>query len=185
MKVELDTVVLNKHDLNVSDYVTLYNSYFSIKKGTTLPHVDLPESLLKLTEKGLLSKETGSYRIVKKGADIIEGETDYDFEEFFMSYPAKTPSSRVLRTAKRIHNGKESIDYKARKNAYAKIISTEEEHKEAIRGLKNMVKNHELRGSLNYLPELSVVVNQRKWEQYIEEDIKPKGSIGTKIREAL
>lgn len=165
MVLELDFVKMLKLELTPNDYVELSNAYLIKNKKRELNYIHSQDSVLKLQERGLLNAEE---LITDKGVTALVGSFESKFEEFWNLYPTtaigRDGSKRVLRSKNSKIGTRITADFMINKRNFDRAILNDVDHDVAMRGLEVCLRT----ADKNYLPALSVFVNQRRWEGFYD-----------------
>lgn len=168
--IEIDLVYLLKRELTINDFLTLLKVSKN-SQGEDIPFMTTDSCLDGLEENGWIDIIDGKIYLKNKAQKLFMDEV-IDFDDIYFLYPQKTTDGRVLRAKNKEVLGALTVDYKKLSKKYHSMIKNVETHNKVVEYLGKMIKYHEKHGKVNFLPKLEVVINQKKWEQYvdIEED---------------
>lgn len=168
---EINLMNCQRYDVTINEYLLLAKFRMMIKN----PKSDIffsfnhtPDDYNNLIKKGLIKEYNREIIITKAGGRILDELIieDINFDDIFFSYPYKTPSGRILRTKDSGNTRGLFASYELVKRSYLSKVKTKEHHDEVVLQVKNMVKDYEDRGSIEYLPEFTRMVNKKLWEAY-------------------
>lgn len=186
MVIDIDLIKLLRLNLNINEYLTLLKIYNILNDEEVIPFNsdDLSKQTLK-EKKYIIENKDGSIELSKDGIALFEIDKDL-FQELFDIYPYRTPNGRILRSKTRKFGGKDTLMYAKTSKKYNLLIRNKSEHELVIKNTKSLIDNYKRRNSLNYLPELTVYVNQKRWELIdTEEETKQVKQVLNANRERL
>lgn len=170
---KIDLLKCKLNDLLPDEYVLLYFLYFKNyieiekifgKEYAIQLRNKLCETKYILSNNQILFKHTILSEHVKKLLDIKDDIIN--FWEWYNIYPHKV-GTRILRAV--------SIDTKKAKKherQYLSIVKTLDMHKDICKRTEDFVAMKRQSNSLEYLPQIERILNNREWENWI--DLKPK-----------
>lgn len=113
---------------------------------------------------------------------IVERQLGWEetrFEEFWTTFPRKTPSGRILRAATT-----KAQTAKIALILFKKAVATEEEALIAIRGLKLEIKSRMMANGLEYMNNVQTYIRSKNWELYCDGSTEDISDIDIDLEES-
>lgn len=161
--VTLSIPKLKALSLTPDEFVYLW--CLSINKVTIIQDLLTPSEISQI-EDNLINKEyavdtNGVITITAKSNNIINLDGEKAWEEFKSTYPSRSP----------IHKRNLRSGLAKAREKYKNIIRNDSLlHEQILEALKRDIKSRQLQvNGLEYMPAISTYVNQKLWEDYLDE----------------
>ena len=177
--ITISLVEINKHKLNLNEYLTLVK-YQHVLEGKSFPFEPDTRFIVRLMKDGFVTKNSDGFGFTLGPAGIKIFQGDDLFEEFYATFPHKVPTGTGFRPVST--NDPNGMSAKVTRSIWNRITKNKPYLQQTIiDSLKRELEQKKSTNSLGYLNNIDTWLRQATWEKWEDIPDEKKSNNFTKL----